>query len=173
MRRENPIWRAVGPVTGNGVWFLVNYDDVVAVLKDQRFIKDVRKLSLEHRSKYVSEIPDPIFEPINRHLLSIDPPDHTRLRALVHKAFTPRRVQDLKPRIEQIADELLTNISSDTDGDLINDYAFILPITVIAEMLGVETDEREKFRSWTQALLFDRGMEEASLSALQFVQLYE
>jgi cytochrome P450 PksS len=171
MRQHDPIYCAVGPVTGNQFWFFTRYEDVVAVLRDQRFVKNARKnLKPEYAFRYVAENPDPIWESINRHLLASDPPDHTRLRGLVHKGFTPKRVRDLEPRIRQIADDLLNAIGEKESGDLLNDFAFPLPITVIAEMLGVHIEMRDKFREWTQALLF--GMDESAgqIAVMEFVQ---
>ena len=104
-------------------------DDVSEVLKDQRFIKDVRKnLAPEYAKHFLPEDSDPAWEAINRHLLNLDAPDHTRLRGLVHKAFTPRRVRDLQPRIEAIAVDLLDAMQEQSEADLIDDFAFPLPI---------------------------------------------
>lgn len=171
MREKQPVFSAIGPQSGNRIWFMVNYDDVVAVLKDQRFVKDVRKnVPQKYHHKYLPEIPNPAFEAIDRHLLNLDAPDHTRLRALVHKAFTPARVNDLKPRIEAIADALLDDMADKHEVDLIDAYAFPLPITVIAEMLGINKDDREKFREWTKVLLFGMDEEEAAFKAMEFMQ---
>ena len=85
-------------------------------------------------------------------LLNIDPPDHTRLRALVSKAFTPRMIEGLQPRIQELADNLLDQVQSRGHMDLIEDYAFLMPIAVISEMLGVPYADREKFRTWSNAV---------------------
>ncbi len=171
MRQHDPIYSATGPISGNTFWFFTRYEDVVAVLRDQRFVKDARKnLKPEHAYRYVAENPDPVWEAINHHLLATDPPDHTRLRSLVHKGFTPGRVRDLEPRIQQIASDLLDGIGEKKSGDLLDDFAFPLPITVIAEMLGVHIEMRDKFREWTRTLLF--GMDEMAgqLAVMEFVQ---
>jgi cytochrome P450 len=109
-----------------------------------------------------------MFAVINEMMLNQDPPDHTRLRGLVHKAFTPARVRDLQPRIEQIADDLLDAMRNKTEGDLIEDYALPLPITVISEMLGIPVADRDKFRRWTQAILI--GSMDSMMSIMEFVQ---
>src|SRR5690606_14531032 len=107
MREHDPVYPATGPVSGNRFWFFTRYHDVQAVLKDPRFGKDVRNLPPEIGRKYLAPDSDPIFEAIDRHMLNLDPPDHTRLRALVHKAFTPRVIEEMRPRIAQIAQGLL------------------------------------------------------------------
>jgi cytochrome P450 PksS len=171
MRLANPISAEVGPMSGNTFWFFTRYNDVLAVLKDQRFGKNIReKLPMEIVRRFMPEEPDPMFAIINRHLLELDPPDHTRLRALVHKAFTPRAVQDLQPRIQHIAEDLLEGMKAKPDGDLIADYAFPLPVIVIAEMLGVSPADRNKFREWTNALLFGMDDEKARFSVMEFMQ---
>lgn len=171
MREKDPIWRAVGPNTGNIIWFFTRYDDVMSVLKDARFVKDARNnLPPEAARRYISPDEHPVFQAINRHLLNLDAPDHTRLRGIVHKAFTPRAIQRLEPRITAIADSLLEAMRDKDAGDLIADYAYPLPITVIAEMLGVRVEDRDKFREWTHNLLFGMSEEAAQLSVLEFVQ---
>lgn len=171
MREEAPVYGARDKFSGNRFWFLTRYEDVVAALKDERLIKDAKKnLPPEHIARYTFN-EDPMFEVINRHLLNLDAPDHTRLRSLVHKAFTPRHVRDLEPRIHQIAGELLDAISErGKDGNLIDDFAYPLPITVIAEMLGVHPEKRDDFRKWTQAILFGMSLEESQISVMEFVQ---
>jgi len=86
-------------------------------------------------------------------MLDLDPPDHTRLRSLVHQAFTPRLVEDLRARVQTVADELLEAVSLRGQMDVVNDYALPLPITIITEILGVPTRDRHKFHKWTQAVV--------------------
>jgi cytochrome P450 len=86
-------------------------------------------------------------------LLYRDPPDHTRLRRLVSKAFTPRMVEQLRPRVQAIADALLDAVADRGEMDVISDYAFPLPITVIAELLGIPAADRDQFREWSDVLL--------------------
>src|SRR5687768_461733 len=102
MRAETPVYRGIGPVTGNAFWFLTRYEDCVAALKEPRFGKEFRKhLPPEMLERYPPSPPE--LEMLDHHLLNLDPPDHTRLRSLVHKAFTPRMIQNLTGRIEHIA----------------------------------------------------------------------
>jgi cytochrome P450 len=143
--------RPVSPVDlpGNGrAWLVTRYEDVRAALADPRLAKDPRKL-------YPDWTPSPVQAMFNLHMLNLDPPDHTRLRRLVQKAFTPGRVTALRPRVRQIATELLDAIgdSGVTEFDLLDAYAFPLPITVICELLGVPVADRDSFRAWTAVLI--------------------
>ena len=132
-------------------WIATNYDDAIAILKDPRFIKDRRKiLSPEDEQSVLHESVSPIEM---RSMLNVDPPDHTRLRALVSKAFTPRMITQLRPRIQQITDELLDAVQAQGKMDIITDFAYPLPITVISEMLGIPAKDRSQFRVWTQKML--------------------
>lgn len=171
MRTEAPIYCAVGPQSGNNFWFITRYDDCMTVLKNDETIgKEFRKhLPAEVANKW-GPPPDPndVFEVINHHLLDLDPPDHTRLRALVHKAFTPRVIENLRPRIQQIANDLLDQMEDAGKADLINAFSFPLPITVIAEMLGIPSADRDKFRDWTRNLLFVPDADENRRAAMEF-----
>jgi cytochrome P450 len=91
-------------------------------------------------------------------MLSADPPDHTRLRSLVSKAFTPRAVESLRPRIEQIVDEHLDAVADSGRMDVIEDLAYPLPVTVIAEMLGVPASERAQFKAWSDDIVLGLGV---------------
>ena len=115
-------------------WGLTRYQDVDAVLRDHR------RFSNGGRS-FTGLGPET--------LLDLDPPDHTRLRSLVSKAFTPRSVAKLTPRIDQIIEELLDAIGERERFDLIEDFAFPLPVIVIAEMLGVPPEDRAQFKEWS------------------------
>lgn len=171
MRAVDPVYRAVGPQSGNNFWFLTRYDDCVAFLKDdKRFGKEIDKHLLpEQIAPWRQGDEDPAFQVINRHLLNIDAPDHTRLRGLVHKAFTPRMMENLRGRVQQIADNLLDKMEAgDRQTDLIAAFGFPLPITVIAELLGVPTSDQDKFRDWTKTLLFVPDYEQNRRAVLEF-----
>ena len=152
--------REQGPLThfswsGMDMWIVTTYEDTLAILKDPRFTLDRHKASMgQQRSLMESASPSP-YTPLAgmRHLLNSDPPNHTRLRTLVSKAFTPRMVEQLRPRIQQITDELLDDVQSQGQMDLIADFAFPLPIIVISEMLGIPTTYRQQFRAWTQTIV--------------------
>ncbi len=174
MRENDPTYKVVDGM-GQTVWFFTKYDDSVSILRDKRSIKNPRKsLSPDVlKDRFGVDIEADIdrespWELINQHMLNQDPPDHTRLRTIVHKAFTPNRVRELQPRIEQLADELLDAMDSKTDGDLIADYALPLPITVIAEMLGIPVEDRDRFRTWTNVIL--SGDMSSMAMIMEFVQ---
>jgi cytochrome P450 len=149
LRSTAPIQRITLP-DGRGVWLVTRYKDVLAIFKDERFVKDWRKVLTPEQLARIPQIP-PVMEPLSKNMLETDPPDHERLRALVSKAFTPRLIEQMRPRIQAIADSLLDVVEDKGEMDLINDYAFPLPITVIAELLGVPSEDRNKFRAWSDA----------------------
>ena len=113
-------------------WVLTDYEDVDGVLRDHsRFSRDYGK-----ESEYKS-------------LLDLDPPDHTRVRSLVSQAFTPKSVAELHPRVQQIVDDLLDDVAGQDRFDLVESFAYPLPVIVIAEMLGVPADDRDRFKLWS------------------------
>ncbi len=151
MREQEPVYCHHAPY-GAQIWYITRYDDVMAVLKDNvRFAKDpegVKDKPAEARKGSRS-----IYKMINRNMLFADPPDHTRLRKLVNQAFTPRRVERLAPRIEAITHELLDQVEVKGEFDLIGDFAFPLPVTVIMEMLGIPAAEQQDMYEWTKAII--------------------
>ena len=149
LRSTAPVHRVELP-DGLGIWLITRYDDVLAVLKDERFVKDWRKVLTSEQLAQVPPIP-PVMEALSRNMLDMDPPDHQRLRSLVSKAFTPRLIERLRPRVQAIADGLLDAVQDRGEMDVIDDYAFPLPITVIAELLGVPAEDRDSFREWSDA----------------------
>jgi cytochrome P450 len=133
-------------------WLVTRYDDVVTVLKDDRFVKDKRTVLTREQMAREPWIPK-MLQPIERNMLDADAPDHTRLRGLVHMAFTPRLVENMRERIQRLTDELIDAIETRGRMDLIRDYALPLPTTIIAEMLGVPDRERNKFHRWSNAIV--------------------
>jgi cytochrome P450 len=140
--------RALGAVhaitlaDGHDAWLVVRYEEAMAALNDPRLSKDMHA-ALAMESAVVAEgLPGPDFA---RHMLTVDPPDHTRLRRLVAGAFSPRRVEALRPRVQVIVDELLDAIAErgpDATVDLVTAFAFPMPFTVICELLGVPEHDR-------------------------------
>lgn len=126
--------------------------DVTALLKDERFVKNRRTAMSSEQLRKMPWMP-PMFRPLERNMLDLDPPDHTRLRALVHKAFTPNLIGQMRDRVQTLAEELLDGIASKGEMDLINDYALPLPMTIITEILGVPTSDRDKFHRWSKAVV--------------------
>jgi cytochrome P450 len=133
-------------------WLVTRYDDVVTVLKDDRFVKDKRKVMTPEQMAREPWIPK-MIQPIERSMLDADAPEHTRLRGLVHMAFTPRLVENMRERIQRLTDELLIPIETRGRMDLIRDYALPVPTTIIAEMLGVPERERHKFHRWSNTIV--------------------
>ena len=168
MRTETPVYSHMNHEWGRRIWFLTRYDDCVWALKDPRIGKEVRKHMPAGLAESFGEASGPAAA-LDRHLLNLDPPDHTRLRTLVHKAFTPKMVENLRPRIAAIAADLLDAIADKTEIDLIADYGFPLPITVIAELLGIPAQNRDQFREWTKHMLFARSENEYLTAAAEFV----
>src|SRR5579862_9816045 len=117
--------------------------DVSLVLRDKRFGKDFVERSKRRYGPKVME--EPIFRSMSHWMLQQDPPDHTRLRGLVVKAFTARRVEDMRPRIQQVVDQTLDRVAHRGQMDLIEDFAFRLPVTIICDMLGIPDEHRETF----------------------------
>ncbi len=132
-------------VTPLGAFVASRHAEASLVLRDKRFGKDyVERTKRRYRAEIMEE---PIFRSMSHWMLQQDPPDHTRLRGLVVKAFTARRVEDMRPRIQQIVDQTLDRIVPQGRMDLIEDFAFRLPVTIICDMLGIPEEHREIFYS--------------------------
>lgn len=130
---------------GGEAWLATRYDDVRLVLGDPRFSRALAAGRDDvARPRPTVDLPD--------QMLSMDPPDHTRLRRLVAKAFTVRRVEQLRPRVQEIVDGLLDRMGEGS-ADLAEALAWPLPMIVICEMLGVPEQDQERFRAWTETTL--------------------
>ncbi|MFF0852709.1 cytochrome P450 [Streptomyces sp. NPDC003280] len=138
LREQGPVHRVrfAGADSGRLVWLVVGYEEARAALADPRLAKDTAKIG----SPMLDE------EKIGKYLLVADPPQHTRLRSLVTRAFTMRRVEELRPRIQRITDDLLDEMLPRGRADLIEALAYPLPLTVICELLGVPDMDRAEFR---------------------------
>jgi cytochrome P450 len=153
LRESEPVFRTHLPdKTKTPVWLLTRYEDVFALLKDERFVKNRRSALTPEQIRRLPWVP-PMFRPLERNMLDLDQPDHTRLRSLVHKAFTPSLVEQMRERMQTLADELLERVARRHEMDLINDYALPLPMTIITEILGVPTSDRHKFHKWSKAVV--------------------
>src|SRR5512142_1996743 len=153
-------WRASEPVRRGplGEWYLTRYDDVVMVLGDPAAFRSslVGTWLYEETIRQLRvDAADPVRNVIaDSSMLRVDPPDHTRLRRLASKAFTPRAVNRLRPRVEQIVDELLDRVDRGSC-ELMRQFAYPLPVTVIAELLGVPASDGELLGRWSRDLLVD------------------
>lgn len=154
LRTEQPVRQVVMP-RGMSAWLVTRYADAKTLLADQRLSKDSERARalFQRRLTTPGETSRPFERSLAAHMLNMDPPDHTRLRKLVNKAFTAPTVARLRPRIEEITENLLDDMAGSTEVDLLSAFAFPLPITVICELLGVPDDAREDFRTWSSTLL--------------------
>ncbi|QDP21522.2 cytochrome P450 [Bradyrhizobium cosmicum] len=130
-------------VTPFGQFVASRHADVSLVMRDRRFGKDFVERSKRRYSPAIMD--EPVFRSMSHWMLQADPPDHTRLRGLVVKAFTARRVEDMRPRIQEIVDQAIDAVIDRGHMDLIEDFAFRLPVTIICDMLGIPEDHREVF----------------------------
>ena len=137
--------RAADPMhlTSFGSFVASRHAEASLVLRDKRFGKDFVERTIRRYGPDIMK--EPIFRSMSHWMLQQDAPDHTRLRGLVVKAFTARRVEDMRPRIQEIVDETLDRIIPQGKMDLIEDYAFRLPVTIICDMLGIPEEHREAF----------------------------
>jgi cytochrome P450 len=159
MRESGPVHR-VDMRMGLPVWMVTRYDDVLAALSDPRLSND------PHHASALTEAMRGDF--LSRSMIGTDPPEHRRLRRLVSKAFTARRVEGLRPRVQEITDALLDRISPRGSADLVAEFALPLPVTVIGELLGVPEADRDRFRTWTDEMLdrpFDYRSDMARVTA--------
>jgi pimeloyl-[acyl-carrier protein] synthase len=130
-------------------WVLTRYEDVATVLRDPRFSVERSRAFDGPEGSEPADGFGIFFETLSRTILFEDPPDHTRLRALVSKAFTPRAVEALRPRVEELVEGLLNDARERGRMDAIPDLAIPLPVLVIAEMLGVPPEDRALFKRWS------------------------
>jgi cytochrome P450 len=132
-----------------GFYVASRHADVTTILRDKRFGKDFIGRMTRRAGPQILE--EPVYRSMSHWMLQLDPPDHGRLRGLVVRAFTARRVEDMRPRIQQIVDEIIDQMEPQGHMDLIADFAFRLPVTVICDMLGIPEDHREVFFTSSRA----------------------
>lgn len=155
LREFDPIHRS-RPADG---WILARHADILEVLGDRSFSSDERNLrrwKRNARRDRLAGIPDP-YETDRVTMLRSDAPDHTRTRDLVNKAFTPRAVERMRARIEEVVDELIVPMQNAQHVELVSDFAAPLPVVVIAEMLGVPTKDRDRFQYWSDQIVRTLG----------------
>jgi len=132
-------------ITPHGMYLASRHAEVSHVLSDKRFGKNFVERSKRRYGPKIME--EPIFRSMSHWMLQQDPPDHTRLRGLVVGAFTARRVEDMRPRIQEVVDQTIDRVAARGHMDLIEDFAFRLPVTIICDMLGIPEEHREAFYS--------------------------
>jgi cytochrome P450 len=191
MREKGPVAGVTLP-TGGPIWFVTRYAEAMALLKDdERFVNDpsnalteeeyalLFQQATEHLTDEQQQMAAQTDEILRRHLLGVDPPDHSRLRRLVAIPFTPKYIEGLRPRVQAIADTLLDAVQARADEtrrremELIGDFAYPLPLTVISEMLGIPLADRDNFREWSQAAVSftpdDRANPEVTAKLIEFI----
>ncbi|MEV6980128.1 cytochrome P450 [Sphaerisporangium sp. NPDC051017] len=146
--------RATAPVSffePTGQWLVARHEDVNAALRDRRLGRSYLHVASHEEFGRAAEpeFQEPFWRVVRAGMLDVEPPVHTRLRRLVSKAFTPRMVEELRPRVRRIAGELVDAFVERGGGDLIAEVAEPLPVTVIAEMLGVPESDRHLLRPWS------------------------
>jgi hypothetical protein len=170
-------------LTPFGSFVASRHAEISLVLRDKRFGKDYVERS---RRRYGSSaLEQPVFRNMASTMLQADPPDHTRLRGLVVKAFTARRVEDMRPRIQEVVDQTLDDVMGRGHMDLISEFALRLPVTIICDMLGIPDDHREVFHSGSgeggrilesvplTAEEIKQGNARVQMAQLYFQQLFE
>lgn len=143
MRESDPVH--LSPL---GLWVLTRYDDCVTSLRDPRFGRDGFEAILSAQYGEESETGR-----LPRSMLFRDPPDHTRLRSLVNRAFTPRVIEGMRGQIQAVVDRLLDQVERRGHMDVIADLAYPLPVTVICDMLGVPVGDHEQMRDWSSDII--------------------
>jgi len=167
LRAEAPLYRTMLPHK-QVAWLVTRYENVLGILTDERFVKDrLNALSPEEKVK-MPWVPG-VFKPLTRNMLDVDEPDHTRLRALVREAFTPRLIEQLRGRIQMLCDNLLNAAQRKGSMELISDYALPVPATVIADLLGVPPEDRRKFHRWSTKIVSVSPGAETGLEGLQLI----
>lgn len=174
MRANDPIFKQTGLDGKTQIWFVTRYEEVQQVLlDDDHFVRDPNLVYGEAERENIFGKPNALIDSMmNNHMLNKDGEDHRRLRSLVSKAFTPKVIQNMRPRIEAIAQGLLDKVEAGGGMELISDFAFPLPITVIAELLGIPLDNQNQFRIWSNAFvrpaITDEDQKEAFLLLQEF-----
>src|SRR5688572_16032500 len=142
LRAEEPVCRL--KTVFLKAWMVMRYDDAVDVFRDPRLSRD-----LKSKLPYIPRFAQPLMD----NMLGRDPPDHTRLRGLVSQAFTPRRIEQLRGRVQAVCDELLAAVPPGRPFDLLEAYALPIPLTVIGDLLGVPKQDRRRFHVLTRGTL--------------------
>lgn len=176
-REQSPVQRSQV-----GIWTFTRYRDILTILRDERFSADHRNATVVNEFFAQETGPDPIREVAGKILLFTDPPDHTRMRTLVNKAFTPRAIEGLRPHISELVDEFLDGVADRGEMDVIADFAYPLPAYVICELMGVPVEDRDRFRGWSGEIapiidpitppdVLQRAMEVAQQFGVYFAEL--
>ncbi|TRV77569.1 cytochrome P450 [Streptomyces sp. 130] len=156
LREHSPVHRTTLP-SGVEAWLVTRYADARQALADSRLSKNPAHHAGPAHAKGKTGIPGERKAELMTHLLNIDPPDHTRLRRLVSKAFTPRRIAQFAPRVQELTDRLIDGFAEKGEADLIHEFAFPLPIYAICDLLGVPREDQDDFRDWAGMMIRHGG----------------
>ncbi|MBD0739993.1 cytochrome P450 family protein [Streptomyces sp. CBMA29] len=156
LREHAPVRRTTLP-SGVEAWLVTRYGDAREALAEGRLSKNPVHHAESAGAKGKTGIPGERGADLMTHLLNIDPPDHTRLRRLVSKAFTPRRVAEFGPRVQELTDRFIDGFAPSGEADLIHDFAFPLPIYAICDLLGVPLQDQDDFRDWAGMMIRHGG----------------
>lgn len=151
LRATSPVHRITMPNIG-AVSLVTRYDDVLALLKDNRFTKEVRKAKSEKELGNMHTAPGP-FRALEKNMLDLDDPAHARLRTLVHKAFTPRMIEQMRGQIQEVVNTLIDKAQARGKMDLVKEFALPVPLIIISRILGVPEKDNHKFHGWTKDVL--------------------
>lgn len=151
LRAEAPVFPVTLAFRGKQrAWLVTRYDDVLRVLKDdRRFVKDPHNAMTPEQLKKAPKLPS-LFRALERGLLSLDGADHDRLKALVHKAFTPRMIEQMRDDVQVVADTALDQALRKGSMNLISEFALPVPLTIIGRILGVPEQDHQRFSRWTR-----------------------
>jgi cytochrome P450 len=147
MRESNPVYWD----EKYQAWIVTAYEQAIMILRDDRFSSQHSLTKDSSLSEQQFQRVAPIFSTISRQINLLDPPTHTRLRRLINKAFTPAKVETMRPFIQQLVDQILDSLQEQEHINIVNDFAFPLPTTVIAQLMGVPTKDQRQFVAWTKA----------------------
>ncbi|MET8181012.1 hypothetical protein [Streptomyces sp. NPDC005336] len=160
------------PVCGGlPVWLITGYEEVRAALADPRLSTDLSNTDRLFAQREPDQNKRGAFSSaLATHMLHSDPPNHTRLRKLVNKAFTSRTIEKLRPEIERVTAELIAGLPDDETVDLLDLFAFPLPIRVICLLLGVPIEDQGNFRSWSKALVSGESPEVTAAASTAMIE---
>jgi cytochrome P450 len=155
MRAESPLIKQIGLDGETPIWFVTRHAEAQQILMDDRhFVRDPSAaLTPEEFDRIIGKSDPNLDRMLNNNMLNRDGEDHRRLRSIVSKAFTPKVIQNMRPRIQKIAEDLLDRVLPNGKMELVSEYAFPLPITVIAELLGIPLNNQNQFRIWSNAFV--------------------
>ncbi len=136
-----------------GFWVFTRYTDIDSLYTDERFSRAQGLMrGFQRLSESEQKMAQPVYHSFSKTMFYADPPYHTHLRGLMNNAFTPRRVEQLRPYIQKIVDDLLDAVQIENQMDVIHDLAYPLPVMVICELLGLPSHDRARFKSWSDDL---------------------